>query len=190
MKANASDECTIWQAARASFEAPAFSKPIMIDPSGAETDYVGGKTTYSNPTEIVIEEAVRLFPPETPINCIVSIGTGRSGVGSYRKPAALEYKLSLELPNTSGSITTAENVVASKVASRFQESPDTYFRLNNEYELQNVSLTERNRSDHLHLSTKYYMESAEMKRHVEVLTGILAGSVAGHGYTIRSFGTV
>ncbi|KAI1075489.1 hypothetical protein F5B20DRAFT_559891 [Whalleya microplaca] len=67
------EDCTIWEAARATSAAATFFDPMII----GRQAYVDGATGLNNPVEIVVEEARCIWPNALPrIQCIVSIGTG------------------------------------------------------------------------------------------------------------------
>lgn len=66
-------ECKIWEAARATSAAATFFDPIKI---GLQ-EYVDGATGYNNPVELVLEEARRIWKDApSRVQCLVSIGTG------------------------------------------------------------------------------------------------------------------
>ncbi|OJJ40801.1 hypothetical protein ASPWEDRAFT_64169 [Aspergillus wentii DTO 134E9] len=77
---DASDEnldVTICEAARATSAAPTFFKRKKIGAPDREGEFVDGVMGSNNPVKLVLTEAQRIFPPDRPVSCIVSIGTGK-----------------------------------------------------------------------------------------------------------------
>ena len=52
------EDCTIWQAARATTAAPTFFKPVTI---GNQT-FIDGGMAHNNPTSLALREVARVFP--------------------------------------------------------------------------------------------------------------------------------
>lgn len=71
------DDCTIWEAGRATSAASSFFDPIQI--GQFQKAFVDGGTGCNNPVEKVYEEALNIWGPTATkrIQCIVSVGTGR-----------------------------------------------------------------------------------------------------------------
>jgi len=78
------DICRIWEAARATSAAPTFFQPITIVEPKPSSSYVDGGLKYNNPSEIAMTEAERLWPEVTRF-VLVSIGTGKQGLGTIPK---------------------------------------------------------------------------------------------------------
>lgn len=186
---DASVDCSIWEAARATSASPTFFKPIIISSPGAETGYLDGGLGYNNPTELLIEEAVRLFPADRSVDCVVSIGTAQGGAERYQKPDNLRL-MPIEIIKAMASITTTTTSATDRTASRFQALPDIYFRLEVGQGLQNISLDSQTGLDELQAHTKNYMGARDIQRCLKALTKLRANSVAVHGCTIRSLGNV
>lgn len=69
------DQCTIWEAARATTAASTFFKPITINRSS----YIDGAMgLYNNPAELALNEAEKMWPGRE-IGLLLSIGTGVQG---------------------------------------------------------------------------------------------------------------
>jgi predicted acylesterase/phospholipase RssA len=71
-----SDECPIWQAARATTAAPSFFKPMFVSTPPPGAWYVDGGLRHNNPSQLALHEAHSIWP-EINRFCLVSIGTGR-----------------------------------------------------------------------------------------------------------------
>ena len=71
-----SNQCAIWQAARATSAAPSFFKEMYIDNPRPGINYVDGGLGHNNPAEVALEEAAKIWPTAKHF-CLISIGTGR-----------------------------------------------------------------------------------------------------------------
>jgi len=71
------DNCTIWEAGRATCAASSFFDPIQI--GQFQKTFVDGATGCNNPVEKVYEEALNIWGRDARkrIQCIVSVGTGQ-----------------------------------------------------------------------------------------------------------------
>lgn len=83
------DECSIWQAARATTAAPSFFKPVRIEIPSPGGVFIDGGLIYNNPTELVIKEAKKIWT-DLDYFCVVSVGTGRQR--SVGGPAGIEHR--------------------------------------------------------------------------------------------------
>lgn len=135
-----SPDCTIWEAARATFAAPTFFKSIRIE----GTSYIDGGIGYNNPTEEVLNQA-RLIYPHRRIACIISIGAGLSSVprivkGNLRQRLVPNNVIGLLIAVATDCESTSESM-----ARHLRTNPDIYFRFNVVQDLQDFRLEEWNR---------------------------------------------
>ncbi|XP_012669677.2 calcium-independent phospholipase A2-gamma-like [Clupea harengus] len=110
----------LWQAIRASSAAPGYFKEFGL---GGDLHQDGG-LLINNPTALAIHECKCLWP-KTPLQCVVSLGTGR--FETVGKNNATHTSLKTKLTNIISSATDTE-----EVHTMLDEllPPDTYFRFN------------------------------------------------------------
>jgi hypothetical protein len=121
---------TIWEAGRATAAAPTYFKAIRI-PCGSPTAarYVDGGIGFNNPAEMLVEEAMRIFPGR-PIACIVSIGTGQMGPASLAEEGKSPKIIPTDVIDILVSSVTRGEQVHHRLDERFPpRSSTTYLRL-------------------------------------------------------------
>lgn len=95
---NASVNCKIWEAARATTAAPTFFKRISIGEGGPSTeDFIDAGVGYNNPVFEVIEEACELFGNERRAACFISLGSGHAGPDGLQQPGIFQEVLPIDL---------------------------------------------------------------------------------------------
>ncbi len=138
VRENASFNCTIWEACRATSAAPSYFEPIDIGDDGEKETFVDGGLGYNNPVEQVLDEASRIFPGRK-VACIVSIGTGVASVITFPgSPKKSPVRLITALKN----MATESDTTAEKIHKRFQNVQDTYFRFSVDRGLQGIGIEE------------------------------------------------
>ncbi|XP_060052390.1 calcium-independent phospholipase A2-gamma isoform X2 [Erinaceus europaeus] len=153
----------MWQAIRASSAAPGYFAEYAL---GNDLHQDGG-LLLNNPSALAIHECKCLWP-DVPLECIVSLGTGRyeSDVRNNVTQTSLKTKLS----NVINSATDTEEV---HVMLDGLLPPDTYFRFN-PVMCENIPLDEsRNEKlDQLQLEGSMYIERNEekMKKLAKILS--------------------
>ncbi|KAM6937221.1 calcium-independent phospholipase A2-gamma-like [Xenentodon cancila] len=110
----------LWQAIRATSAAPGYFQEFTL---GNDLHQDGG-LLINNPTALAIHECKCLWP-NTPLECVVSLGTGRFETSG--KNSARYTSLKTKLTNVISSATDTEEVHAMLDAFL---PPDTYFRFN------------------------------------------------------------
>ncbi|XP_056132506.1 calcium-independent phospholipase A2-gamma isoform X3 [Lampris incognitus] len=110
----------LWQAIRASSAAPGYFQEFVL---GKDLHQDGG-LLINNPTALAIHECKCLWP-NTPVQCVVSLGTGRFETGG--KNSTTYTSLKTKLTNVISSATDTEEVHTMLDALL---PPDTYFRFN------------------------------------------------------------
>ncbi|KAM9351522.1 calcium-independent phospholipase A2-gamma-like [Symphorus nematophorus] len=129
----------LWQAIRATSAAPGYFQEF---PLGNDLHQDGG-LLINNPTALAIHECKCLWP-NTPLECVVSLGTGR--FVTHGKNSTTHTSLKTKLTNVISSATDTEEVHAMLDAFL---PPDTYFRFN-PYMSEDISMDE-NRQEKLSL---------------------------------------
>ncbi|KAG5267838.1 hypothetical protein AALO_G00226400 [Alosa alosa] len=144
----------MWQAIRASSAAPGFFQECML---GNDLHQDGG-LLINNPTALAIHECKNLWP-NTPLQCVVSLGTGRYETGS--KNSATYTSLKAKITNVISSATDTEEVHTMLDALL---PPETYFRFN-PYMSEDIPLDEsrREKLNFLLEEGRRYLERNDVK---------------------------
>uniref|UniRef100_A0A1A7Z1U6 Patatin-like phospholipase domain containing 8 n=1 Tax=Iconisemion striatum TaxID=60296 RepID=A0A1A7Z1U6_9TELE len=144
----------MWQAIRASSAAPGYFQEFVL---GKDLHQDGG-LLINNPTALAIHECKCLWP-NTPLQCVLSLGTGRYETAGTSSTAYTSLKT--KLAHVISSATDTEEVHTMLDALLPQ---DTYFRFN-PYMSEDVPLNE-NRKEKLNLlksEAERYLERNEAK---------------------------
>ncbi|XP_070828940.1 calcium-independent phospholipase A2-gamma-like isoform X1 [Chaetodon trifascialis] len=129
----------LWQAIRATSAAPGYFQEFTL---GDDLHQDGG-LLINNPTALAIHECKCLWP-NTPLECVVSLGTGR--FETHGRNSTTYTSLKTKLSNVISSATDTEEVHAMLDAFL---PPDTYFRFN-PYMSEDIAMDE-NRQEKLNL---------------------------------------
>uniref|UniRef100_A0A665WJA6 Calcium-independent phospholipase A2-gamma-like n=1 Tax=Echeneis naucrates TaxID=173247 RepID=A0A665WJA6_ECHNA len=121
----------LWQAIRATSAAPGYFQEFTL---GSDLHQDGG-LLINNPTALAIHECKCLWP-NTPLECVVSLGTGR--LENPGKNSTTYTSLKTKLTNVISSATNTEEVHAMLDAFL---PPNTYFRFN-PYISEDISMDE------------------------------------------------
>ncbi|KAI9828855.1 MAG: hypothetical protein M1826_005959 [Phylliscum demangeonii] len=123
---NASVNCKIWEAARATTAAPTFFKCIVI----GQEEFIDAGIKCNNPAIRLLTEAQTVFGGDRPLNCLVSIGTGHPGVIGLSKPDTFQKILPTAVLNVLKKIATDCGGTAHELSERFANAASSYFRFN------------------------------------------------------------
>ncbi|KAF2175094.1 hypothetical protein K469DRAFT_81105 [Zopfia rhizophila CBS 207.26] len=151
--------CSIWEAARATSAAAVFFDPIEV----GRQKYVDGATGFNNPVEVVLEEAVSIWPDAVSrIQCLVSIGTGASELRDFGDNLK-------EVINTLKAISTETEETEKRFFKNHKHLGvgDRYFRFNVDKGLGGVGLDEHQKVDKVEAATEAYLEGLRVKQAVE-----------------------
>ena len=127
----------------------------------------------NNPVELAIQEAKNIFPPDSQVACIVSIGTGRPMPIGLANSSGLRQNLPLELIKALEKIATDCQKKADELSERFLHCRGLYHRLNVESGLADIALEEWGRLNEVKTHTTAYLEKPEMRRKIEKIVDIL-----------------
>ncbi|XP_033844840.1 calcium-independent phospholipase A2-gamma [Periophthalmus magnuspinnatus] len=144
----------MWQAIRASSAAPGYFQEFVL---GKDLHQDGG-LLINNPTALAIHECKNLWP-NTPLQCVLSLGTGRYEEGV--KNSATYTSLKTKLTHVISSATDTEEVHTMLDALL---PPDTYFRFN-PYMSEDIPLNESRieKLNFLKSEAETYLERNEAK---------------------------
>nr|XP_046234427.1 calcium-independent phospholipase A2-gamma [Scatophagus argus] len=153
----------MWQAIRASSAAPGYFQEFVL---GKDLHQDGG-LLINNPTALAIHECKCLWP-NTPLQCVLSLGTGRYETAG--KSSTTYTSLKAKLTNVISSATDTEEVHTMLDALL---PPDTYFRFN-PYMREDIPLNE-SRAEKLNFlksEGERYLErnEAKLKKAASVLS--------------------
>lgn len=152
-------EATIWQAARATSAAPTFFKPLMMGPPGMEEKFVDGAVGYNNPTRELLNEAARIFAPEHPVACIISVGTGLKHLTKKKVPGFLQSNIPVDAIKAMITMATDCEQTAESMRQHFAYIPDLYFRFNVIHGIGTIGLDEWKQVPYIIRETKEYSSS-------------------------------
>ncbi|KAJ7032981.1 hypothetical protein C8F04DRAFT_1261320 [Mycena alexandri] len=161
--------CKIWEAARATSAAPTFFKRIKF---GRGQHFIDGGLGSNNPSKVVLDEAKRVFPNRQ-IGCIVSIGTGQGGIISIDKPGLFQRLIPTDIIEALQGIATDCEAKHEEMLALFDNSPNTYFRLNVEQGMQNIKLSEWEKLSNVEAHTAQYMRRKEAEKTLTLLVNVM-----------------
>ena len=191
VRENASFDCTIWEACRATIAAPTFFKRITIGDEGSiKEDFLDGGLKFNNPTELVIEEGRTVFGDECRVGCVVSLGNGHPGTISLAQPDAFQRMLPLDLVDVLKRMATNCEETAETLASRFRDAPDHYFRFSVDQGVGQISLEEWKKMKEIKAHTHAYLKQVAISASVNRVVAILTGSADGpaRSVSLRALG--
>ncbi|KAI9814498.1 MAG: hypothetical protein M1826_002245, partial [Phylliscum demangeonii] len=123
---NASINCKIWEAARATTAAVTFFKRIAI----GQEEFIDAGIKCNNPAIRLLTEAQAVFGGNRTLNCLVSIGTGHPGVIGLSTPNIFQNILPTDVVEVLKQIATDCEGTAHELSERFGNAASSYFRFN------------------------------------------------------------
>ncbi|KAF8251751.1 FabD/lysophospholipase-like protein, partial [Wilcoxina mikolae CBS 423.85] len=133
--------CKIWEAARATSAAPTFFKRIKIGEKNAQVHFVDAALGCNNPVRQVLNEAA-LACENVPVDCILSVGTGKPQTVGLPEPDAFQKLLPTKIIEVLKKLATDSDRVAEEMEQQYKNIPGIYFRLNVEQGMQGITLEE------------------------------------------------
>ena len=175
---NQNYNCSIVQAARATTAAPTFFKAIEFGHPTAQR-YLDGGLRCNNPVKYVVEEA-RSLHPDRPISCVLSLGTGTMRVIGLEHPDAFQNMLPTNLIRLLRRIATDCDEQSDAMAKQLnqRDKPNSYFRLNVNEGLENVSLAEWSGMGEVETHTVQYLRANDTGQKVDQVLELLNGRPA------------
>jgi predicted acylesterase/phospholipase RssA len=174
VRALASANCRIWEAARATTAAPTFFKRIAIGEEGqAKEEFIDGGLGCNNPATQVLEEARNVFGNNRSIRCLISIGTGHPGTIGLAKPDAFQKVLPTKLIDVLKKIATGCEETANGLSARFKDLEKFYFRFNVAHGAEGISLEEWDKIGKLTEHTKAYMADVSVSKAIDEVVDML-----------------
>ncbi|KAG6899013.1 hypothetical protein C0995_007390 [Termitomyces sp. Mi166 len=167
VKANQGYDCTVVQAARATTAAPELFKPVSITSSGLSETFVGAGLGHSNPTSLVLEEAVMVFGLSQTVACLVNIGAGHPGHVSWNSSKFFRQKL-VDLLNQIA--TNCETLIENQCCTRM---PGVFYRLNVDQGLQKMGLDDWNRQGKIQTHSLAYLQKFKVAQELNSLVNTL-----------------
>ena len=191
VRENASANCEIWEAARATTAAPTFFKRMSIGaPGQVKEDFIDAGIRCNNPVKEVMEEARLVFGDERPVGCLVSIGTGHPGTIGLSKPDAFQKILPSKLIDVLKGIATDCESTAVDLTRRFRRRDDTYFRFNVTHGAGLISLEEWKKMGEVQGHTISYLQDPSVSKAIDSVVGILCASQAQTDPPAKEYATL
>ena len=173
---NQNYNCSIVQAARATTAGPTFFKAVEFGHPTTQR-YLDGGLRCNNPVKYVVEEARSLYPHRV-ISCVLSLGTGTTGVIGLERPDVFQNMLPTKIVAVLRDIATDCDEQSEAMAKQLyqRDKPNSYFRLNVNEGLQNVSLAEWSRLNEVEMHTVQYLRTNDVGQKVDQIVGLLNGT--------------
>jgi patatin-like phospholipase/acyl hydrolase len=155
-------DCKIWEVARATSAATTFFESISC--GRQEIEFIDAGFGHNNPTEVLLSEARKIFPNEG-FECVLSIGTGLGGVITIQDTR-------LSILNSLRRMASNSEAVNRRLAESLPE--DIYFRFNVTHGLDDISLSDWEKSSKISAHTANYLSDVYVKRAINRCANILA----------------
>ena len=159
------DECKIWQACRATSDAPSFFDPVRIGSKGQV--FIDGGTPSNNPIQLLNREADLIWPAKE--SFIISIGTGSAPGNSFKG----NLKAIVDLMNAIITETerTADNFLSSH---QIKTENDLLFRFNATHGLASIGLEEYKEIGSITDATETYLDRGDTVQRLTACVGRLS----------------
>lgn len=172
-------DATIWQAARATSAAPTFFKCLWMGQPGMEEQFIDGGMGCNNPTAMLLQEAARVYSPNRPVSCIVSIGTGLKPVSSSGVPDFVQRVIPVDVIKELSNMATDCEQTALQMKRRFMNTPDFYFRFNADQAVGGVGLEEWKEVQNMIDQTLAYLQQNHVSKQLLKAALSLADNAPG-----------
>lgn len=172
--------CKIWEAARATSAAPTFFKRIKIGKKNDQVQFVDAALGCNNPVRQVLNEA-ELACENVPIDCILSVGTGKPQTVGLPEPDAFQKLLPTKIIEVLKKLATDSDRVAEEMEQQYKNIPGIYFRLNVEQGMQGITLEEWKKLGEVRAHTMQYLRRVRVSKEVDDLVNALTGEHVSSG---------
>jgi myo-inositol-1-phosphate synthase len=149
--------------------------------------YVDAALGCNNPVRQVLNEA-KLAYENIPVDCILSVGTGKPQIVGLPEPNAFQKMLPTKGIDVLKKLATDANRVAEELEQEYKNIPGIYFRLNVEQGMQGITLEEWKRLDEVTAHTRQYLQTVKVSKEVDDLVNALAGRNASCGVLVSELG--
>ena len=189
---NQTDDCEIWEAARATTATPTYFDPITIGKIGTALRCIDGGFGQNNPVSEVYEEAKAIFRGRN-VSCLISIGCGQASTIRIPKPKFFQRAgiFSTDIIQAAKDMAIDCEQKHQETARSFTDKSGIYFRLNVEKGLEAVGFEEWKKINNISSHTKHYMMVQETNRLLDAAVHALRGvhqpnadTESGEGLTI------
>jgi len=172
------EDCTIWQAVRATMASPTLFKAVKIQMlGGIVEEFVDAGYKCNNPSVIILGEAADLFGANSSIGPFLSIGAGHPGIIKLPKADRFQQALLKTLTDISED---CEHIV-DELKKRFSEIPHIYTRFNVSHGLGVDNLEEGQIFTHV----KTYLADVGVSQQVDqVVRSLVSGVPPGSSVTL------
>ncbi|KAH8834602.1 hypothetical protein DL96DRAFT_1581063 [Flagelloscypha sp. PMI_526] len=155
VRSNASPDCFVWQAARATL-----SIPDLLNQS--QLRFIGGELRWNNPTHELTVEIATLFEDHD-VACVVSIGSGHPKILALRET----------LPDVFRQITEDCQHRHNEMSYRFERVEQVYWRFSVDHGMEDVAASNIGHFTNTISSTFTYLQMSQSSRDVDALLLIL-----------------
>jgi hypothetical protein len=158
---NASTNCKIWEAARATTAAPLVFKDIAISgPGDIKEKFIDAGIGCHNPAREVLDEAKTLFTGR-PVGLLLSIGTSHTG------PMGLDRTLPVQLITLLKNVATDSEATAVSLERELGNLPECYFRFNVTQGAGTIPIDEWKKMGEVLTHTKTYLGDPKVSKSLD-----------------------
>ena len=154
-------DCKIWEIACATSAATTFFPSCSCGLQ--EIEFIDAGFGHNNPTEVLLNEASKLFYPEQ-IDCILTIGTGLDGVVPVKDSRR-------SIINALSKMASNSQAVHRRLTELVPE--DIYFRFNVTRGLDDIDLSDWENSSTISAHTRNYVHEPSVERDIKKCAEIL-----------------
>ncbi|CAE6455371.1 unnamed protein product [Rhizoctonia solani] len=170
--ANASPECTIWEALCATMAHPDLFKSFDIGSPPLTQSFVDAGFGCNSPLNHVLTEVKAIYPDRY-VASITSIGTGHTRTIQIPDTSMLRRLLPIAALVATKDIATDTERVAEEMARRFNSTQDVYFRLNVDQGLQSVDIDGWEQLGEVRDHTRAYMRLVDPNKSIDKVAQII-----------------